>query len=226
MIRPESAGAGLTLLVLAKAPVPGRVKTRLTPQVTATQAADLAAAALRDTLEVVASAPAGRRVLVLDGEPGRWVPPGFEVVPQVGRDLAERLAGAFALVTGAAFLVGSDTPQLTVDDLWPDCDRAAGPDAVLGLAEDGGFWGIGMREPRPQVFDGVLMSTDRTGIAQRNSLRRHGFTVGHLRSMRDVDTMADARAVAALAPRTRFAAALRRLEPVVVRATVLQRRLS
>jgi uncharacterized protein len=209
-----STSADLTLLVIAKAPMPGRVKTRLTTEITPDQAADLAAAALRDTLDVVAAAPAYRRVLVLDGAPGAWIPATFEVVPQVAGDLSDRLAGAFALVDGPAFLVGSDTPQLTVDDLWPQGEAAAagdGPDAVIGLCEDGGFWGIGMRRPCPQVFDGVPMSTARTGAIQREALHRHGFTVGQLRSMRDVDTMDDARAVAASAPGTRFAGAMRRL---------------
>lgn len=202
----------LTLLVIAKSPVPGRVKTRLTTEISPAQAADLAAAALLDTLDVVAAAPARRRVLVLDGDPGAWVPGSFEVVPQCAGGLADRLAGAFAGVDGPAFLVGSDTPQLGVDDLW--AGFAGGPDAVIGLAQDGGFWGIGMRHPRPEVFAGVPMSTARTGVAQQNALRRSGFSLGALRVLRDVDTMQDARAVAALAPGTRFAAAVRRLPTV------------
>lgn len=213
MIR-RPPGHDLALLVIAKTPAPGRVKTRLVPDVTASQASALAAASLADTLAAVGAAPARRRVLVLDGEPGPWVPACFEVAPQVGAGLAERLAGAFALVDGPAFLVGMDTPQLTTADLWPGWDRPSAPDAVIGLCEDGGFWGIGMREPRPQVFAGVPMSTARTGELQRSALRRCGFDVGDLRRLRDVDTMADARAVAHLAPGTRFAATLRNLRPV------------
>lgn len=72
----------LTLLVIAKEPIAGRVKTRLTPSVTETEAANLAKAALADTLETVKAAPATRRVLVLDGKPGDWIPSGFEIVPQ------------------------------------------------------------------------------------------------------------------------------------------------
>ncbi|MBI4941103.1 MAG: DUF2064 domain-containing protein, partial [Actinobacteria bacterium] len=160
-----------------------------------------------------ATAPARRRVLVLDGAHGDWVPPSFEVVPQVAGDLAERLAGAFALVDGPTFLVGSDTPQLTVDDLWAQVGADDGSDAVIGLCEDGGFWGIGMRRPCPAVFEGVPMSTDRTGVIQRDALWRNGFSVRELRVLRDVDTMADARAVAALASGTRFAVTMNRLQP-------------
>jgi glycosyltransferase A (GT-A) superfamily protein (DUF2064 family) len=218
MTRAMPCDRGLTLLVIAKSPVPGRVKTRLTPEITPVEAAELAAAALADTLDVVAGAPAYRRVLVLEGAPGSWIPAGFDVVKQAPGGLADRLAGAFAVVDGPAFLVGSDTPQLTVDDLWAGGEHAEGPDAVIGLSEDGGFWGIGMRRPCPNVFEGVPMSTARTGVIQRNALRRKGFSVGHLRMMRDVDTMQDARAVAALAPGTRFAAALHRLLPRPVRS--------
>ena len=84
-----------TLIVIAKEPVPGRAKTRLCPPCTPDEAAALAEAALRDTFTAVAAAPAPRRVVVLDGRPGPWLPEGFEVIPQRAGGLAERLAGAF-----------------------------------------------------------------------------------------------------------------------------------
>ncbi len=198
----------LTLLVIAKEPVPGRVKTRLAPDVGWQGAADLAAACLADTLDAVAATPAARRVLVLDGTPGPWVPDGIEVVPQVGGGLAERLAAAFAAVEGPAFLIGMDTPQVTPALLAVDLQ---GNDAVIGLASDGGFWGIGMSHPDPGVFDGVPMSTATTGAAQLSRLVERGFTVAELPVLTDVDTIADARAVAAECPSTRFAAALARV---------------
>src|SRR5690242_2238203 len=101
------------LIVIAKAPVPGKVKTRLCPPCTPAQAADLARAALRDTLTAALAARAGRRVLVLEGMPGPWLPDGFEVIAQHGDGLAERLGAAFADVGESAFLVGMDTPQVT-----------------------------------------------------------------------------------------------------------------
>ena len=153
--------SGRTLLVIAKEPLPGKVKTRLATDVGAQAAADLAAACLADTLDAVVAAPAERRVLVLDGRPGPWLPAGIEVVPQVGGGLAERLAAAFAAVKGPAFLVGMDTPQLTPELL--DVDLCSN-DAVLGMAQDGGFWGIGMRHPRAEVFVDVPMSTPTTVV--------------------------------------------------------------
>ena len=82
--------------MIAKEPVAGRVKTRLCPPCTPEQAARLARAALEDTLAACDRAAGGaRRVLVLDGRPGAWLPPGWDVLPQRGGDLAERLAAAF-----------------------------------------------------------------------------------------------------------------------------------
>src|SRR4051794_33440895 len=97
-----------TLIVIAKEPVPGRVKTRLTPPYTAAEAAYLAEAALADTLAAVVAAPAGRRILALAGRPGRWLPSGVRVVPQRGSGLDERLANAFADAGGPAVLIGMD----------------------------------------------------------------------------------------------------------------------
>ena len=105
-----------TLIVVAKAPVPGRVKTRLTPPLHPEQAAMLARAALEDTLAAVGrSRLATRRVVALDGEPDGLLPEGFELVAQRGGGLAERLAAAFEDIGGPALLIGMDTPQVTPD---------------------------------------------------------------------------------------------------------------
>ena len=88
----STAESDITLLVIAKQPVPGRVKTRLVPPCTYEQAASLAEAALADTLRAVRMTPARRRVLILDGQPGPWLPPGFDIVPQCAGPLDERLA--------------------------------------------------------------------------------------------------------------------------------------
>ncbi|MFR9793230.1 DUF2064 domain-containing protein [Streptomyces sp. MB22_4] len=196
-----------TLLVIAKEPRPGRVKTRLTPPFTPVEAAGLAEAALADTLHTVAAAPASRRLLVLDGAPGGWLPPGFEVLPQCGGGLDERLADAFAHCDGPALLIGMDTPQVTPDLLtvdFADCD------AYLGPAEDGGFWALGLAAPDPALLRGVPMSTPVTGAVQRARLTDAGLRVRELPRLRDVDVADDARAVAALSPHGRFAARLAR----------------
>jgi uncharacterized protein len=198
------------LIVLAKAPRAGRSKTRLCPPCTPHEAAALAEAALIDTLEAVLATPATRRVLVLDGPAGSWLPAGFEVVEQRGDGLDERLGGAFADVGEPALLVGMDTPQVTPGDLTGGVAQlmAPGTDAVLGPAPDGGYWSVGLCDADARAFVGVPMSTPRTGRAQLVRLRGLGLRVALLPALRDVDRIADARAVAALAPGGRFARAL------------------
>jgi len=204
-----STSVGPTLLIIAKTPVPGRVKTRLSPPCTAEQAASLAAAALADTLRAAAGARlAARRVLVLDGDSGPWVPDGFDVVAQRGDGLAERLAAAFDDAAGPAFLVGMDTPQLTSALLDAGLAALADADAAYGAALDGGYWGIGLRTADPAVFRDVPMSRDDTGAVQRTRLDELGLRTVDLPPLLDVDTIGDARAVAADAPQSRFAAAL------------------
>ncbi len=199
------------LIVIAKAPVPGRSKTRLCPPCTPLQAAELAEAALSDTLAAVAAVPGERRrLLVLEGSPGDWVPDGFEVHPQRSGGLDIRLAGAFGAAGAPAFLVGMDTPQLEprhVERGIGELERP-GVDAVLGRAPDGGFWAIGLRRPDERVFEGVPMSSAATGAAQRRRLDDLGLGVTELEALRDVDTIADAHAVAADRLGSRFARAL------------------
>lgn len=208
-----------TLLVIAKSPAPGRVKTRLTPPCTPEQAAALASAALADTLHTLGTMPAGRRVLVLDGRPGDWLPPGWEVVAQTGGGLDERLAAAFAHAArvaphAPALLVGMDTPQLSAAALAEPLSaaRRAGTDAWYGPAADGGFWALGLARPTAELaarlLHGVPMSTPRTGAVLLERLAEADLTIHHLPLLTDVDTAEDARRVAAEAPDSRFAAQL------------------
>jgi glycosyltransferase A (GT-A) superfamily protein (DUF2064 family) len=192
--------------VLAKAPVPGRVKTRLCPPYRPLEAARLAAASLADVLDAVRATPAARRVLVLEGAPDLVDFRGLDLLPQGTGTLDVRLAAAFAAVAGApAFLVGMDTPQLTPRHLADAGDALSTHDACLGLAVDGGWWGLGLRRPDPGLLLGVACSLPTTGQAQHHRLTATGLSVSRLPVLRDVDDADDAALVAALAPATRFA---------------------
>jgi glycosyltransferase A (GT-A) superfamily protein (DUF2064 family)/SAM-dependent methyltransferase len=211
-----AAAPGRTLLVIAKEPRPGRVKTRLQSWFSPQDAARLAAASLADTMAAVRAAAVGRRVVALEGAPGDWLPAGVEIMAQGPGGLDLRLEAAFAQVfasapagpPGEVLLIGMDTPQVTSDLLTADW---RGADAALGLSTDGGFWAIGLRRAVPGVFAGIPMSTDATGAAQLQRLRSLGLRVHLLPVLQDVDTPADALAVAELAPHTRFARLHRRL---------------
>ncbi len=202
------------IVVIAKSPRPGHSKTRLTPPCEPAQAARLAEASLRDTLAAVAATRCRERVLALAGPPGDWLPAGFRVVDQGEGSLDRRLAHVFSRSVGPTLLIGMDTPQV---DRWLlgeaiDSLEAPGTDAVLGHAEDGGYWAIGLRRPDPRAFAGVPMSVAETGARQEAALHGLGLRVGLLPTLRDVDLIADARAVAVGAPGGSFAAALDEVE--------------
>lgn len=199
----------VAIAVLAKEPAPGRVKTRLCPPYSITEASRLAAAALADTLDAVARAAVAHRLLVLDGEPSEWRRPHFRVLAQRGAGLADRLDNALidvARITHCPVLVvGMDTPQLRRTQLEHAAATLTISDAVIGPSTDGGFWAIGVREPRAGLCSGVQMSRPDTGEQQCRRLRRLGLSPARLHQLTDVDDVSSAAIVAALAPRTRFA---------------------
>jgi hypothetical protein len=201
------------LLVIAKDPRPGLSKTRLCPPCRPEQAARLAAAALADTLDIVQATPACRHVLVLDGPSARWRRAGLEIIPQRGDGLAVRLANAFADVAEPALLVGMDTPQLSTELLADGLAALERHDAVLGPALDGGYWSVGLRTAAAAAaaFHDVPMSSERTLARQRQRFAELGLHTYEQVPLRDVDTIADAYAVASLVPGSRFARALEAL---------------
>ncbi len=200
----------MKILLVAKAPIAGRVKTRLCPPLTPEQAAIVAAAALRDTLGAVLASRATEVVLAFDGDPEPWIPAGLRVHAQRGASFAQRLTNAWDDCGGPTLQIGMDTPQVSTE-LLDDAMRtlAAAPGrAVLGLAEDGGWWGLGMHAPHPEAFQGIVMSTPDTGQAQRCRLQELGGPPVLLPTLRDVDTWQDALAVSELSPGSAFAAAV------------------
>jgi glycosyltransferase A (GT-A) superfamily protein (DUF2064 family) len=207
------------VLVMAKAPVPGRVKTRLCPPCTPAEAAEVAAAALADTMDAVAACAADRKVVALDGPLGDWLPSGIDVIAQEGVAFDERLARAWSATRpstgGWGVQIGMDTPQVgaaDLDALLAALTGAGGRSAVLGPARDGGWWAIGLpgADPFP-VFRGIAMSASTTGRDQAARLRHLGLEVITGPTLIDIDTLDDLDAVAALIPSSRTAAAARRL---------------
>jgi rSAM/selenodomain-associated transferase 1 len=203
------------VIVIAKEPVAGRVKTRLTPALSPATAAALAEAALADTLDVVAASAVSRRVLALDGAPGYWLPAGFDLIAQRGDGLDERLAAAFADTHAAAplpmVLIGMDTPQVTTDLIRDAAQSLVSgeADAVFGPAEDGGFWLLGLARPDRSLLAGVPMSQPDTGRVQLERLASAGLRVALAPRLTDVDTFDTAEQVAGQIPDSRFAAAFK-----------------
>ncbi|NNH75342.1 DUF2064 domain-containing protein [Nocardia uniformis] len=215
-----------TLLVVAKAPIAGFAKTRLTPPLSPREGAQLAAAALLDTLDAMRAADVRHRVVAWTGELADAEESDeiavalrdFTVIPQRGTGFAQRLAAAHA--DAACFglpivQIGMDTPQVGADRLTAAAARLTGPhDAVLGPAADGGWWALGWTDSRAAPLLGeVPMSTPRTGELTREMLDRCGYDVHRLPVLTDVDTYDDALAVAGRSS-GRFAAALRRVSAI------------
>jgi len=214
----------VVVLVVAKAPVPGQAKTRLAASVGDTAAADIAAAALLDTLDAVAAAPVAARVVALTGELsaasyGAEITAGladFTVVPQRGAGFAERLANAHidaAAVSGGlpVLQIGMDTPQVT-DELIGDCARELlAADAVLGLARDGGWWLLGVTEgAMADCLRTIPMSRSDTGAVTLAALENTGNHVSLVPTLADVDTIGDVDEVRRVcAPGSRFVRATR-----------------
>lgn len=198
---------GLQITVIAKQPIAGKVKTRLCPPLTAEQAAQIAAACLRDTFEAVRTCAEQhddvRSVALIDGEAGAWIPAGFDVVHQRGDGLGERLANGFEDL-GPGLIVGMDTPSA---GRYLDTAIAAvrrGDDAI-GMTHDGGYWGIALSAPDPAVFAGVAMSSDHTGADQLARLQQLGRTVSVMPTVHDLDRFEDIAPIVADLPGSHLA---------------------
>ena len=196
------------VIVIAKSPQPGRVKTRLCPPCNEREAAGIARAALIATLDAVARSDSARRFIALDGPVGAWLPPGYETVPQRGRGLGERLAAAFTDVGGPAVAIGMDAPQVTPTLINSSLAALDEVDSALGPTQDGGYWAIALRRANEEVFAGIPMSVSTTYREQRRRLRELSLECLELPHLHDVDHFSDALAVAEKMPGSPFAAAV------------------
>ena len=209
----------MTVLVVAKAPVPGVAKTRLAAAVGPEAAADIAAAALLDTLDAVAAAPVTAHVVALTGDLDaasrsdeiRCRLTDFIVIPQRGTDFADRLANAHADAAAAAgpqpvLQIGMDTPQATAALLTRCAEALLTSPAVLGMAGDGGWWALGVHSPTDaDLLRAVPMSRGDTGAITLRALRETGINVVLLDELCDLDTVDDLAAVRdASPPNSRF----------------------
>ena len=183
------------IAVFARSPVPGEVKSRLSPALPPVLAARLYGAMLADTLAAATTCPADERWLLWADEPGD-VPLLFNARRQRGADLGERLRQAFAdLLPGTydrALVIGSDAPALTaahLDEAFAALDQH---DVVLGPTVDGGYWCIGLQRTAPSLFDDIPWSTRE--VLTRTLVRAHaaGLRAATVATLDDLDTPHDA----------------------------------
>lgn len=193
------------LIVIAKRPVPGEVKTRIGVSLGPEAAAELYRASLLDTLELVSSLPGVEPAVSYAPatEEARayfeGIAPGFHLVPQVEPSFGERLFGAFrgmfALGFGEVCLVGTDNPSLPVAHLETAFRLLGEPetDVVLGPVSDGGYYLLGMKAPQPALFERITWSTEVVAEQTRERAREAGLRLAEVPAWYDLDTADDLR---------------------------------
>ena len=187
------------LSIVAKKPAPGAAKTRLSPPLSARQASQLYECFLRDTLDLVRQVAGVSRLVAYtpaeEAEYFRALAPDFDLVPQVGADLGERLDSVLTHCLSVGFhqavVLGSDCPTLPVAYLSAAFDLLGGADVVLGPAEDGGYYLIGVERPQSALLRQVPMSTPRVLEDTLALAQRQGISVALLPRWYDVDTARD-----------------------------------
>jgi uncharacterized protein len=187
------------LAVFIKAPVPGLCKTRLSPPLSAEQAAALYRAFCAD---VLAAAAKTRAEAWIAYQPHETFPTPAWAGPQPyflqrGVLLGEKLSGAFETLSAKGYhrvvVIGSDAPSLPAARLQEAFRALEARDAVFGPADDGGYYLVGLRRPRPALFEGISWSTDRVMTETRRALEREGLSAAFLPAHYDADTVADLR---------------------------------
>jgi rSAM/selenodomain-associated transferase 1 len=211
----QQLGRRCAIAVMAKAPLAGRSKTRLVPPLSAQEAARMSAAFLRDVTENIALAAtrapidgwvayapaaeaagfdgmlaAGTGLVLADGS--IEAPPG---VQHLGRCLLHAARMLFGRGYAAVALLNADSPTLPTPLLGALCDRllAPGPRAVLGPAEDGGYYAIGLKAPEPSLFEDIDWSTDRVAAQTIARAEACGLKLHMLPPWYDIDDRAGLR---------------------------------
>jgi len=189
-----------SIVIMAKAPVPNEVKTRLTPPLRPEEASRLYHGFLLDKIEQIKNINEVRRfVAYTPGEAEAFfrniIPPGFSLFSQVGTDLGERLANVsgklFAQGAEKVLILDSDTPNLPTDYIRDGISRLDEVDVVLGPCEDGGYYLIGMRKFVPEIFNGIPWSTSEVAELTFKKAQSLDLSVSLLDKWYDVDTVID-----------------------------------
>ena len=187
------------LIIFAKEPRPGQVKTRLSPPLSPEAAAQLYQCFIQDILDEMARAPEMRLAVAFSPETAegffkKLAPPGASLFPQEGDDLGARMARAFARNFAAGFgpilLRGTDVPDLPAAVVAEaSAMLAAGQvQVVLGPATDGGYHLVGLTEPQPALFQGPVWSSTTVLADTLRLARRLGLGVHLLPPWPDIDT--------------------------------------
>jgi rSAM/selenodomain-associated transferase 1 len=187
------------LLIVSKRPRPRQTKTRLCPPLSPEQAAQLYECFLRDTLDVARAVPDVTRYVAYlphdESEYFRQLAPDFELTPQAGESLGERLnnalTGCLSQGYGQAVIMDSDSPTLPSAYVAQAFDELDAADVSLGPCEDGGYYLIGLKQPQPRLLREVRMSTPNVLRDTLDLAREVGLRAALLPTWYDVDTLVE-----------------------------------
>lgn len=190
------------IVVFARAPRLGQVKTRLASEIGPERALEIYRSMTEHVLAVVH--PVGARIIVAHApadagpEMRAWLGANVTYEPQADGDLGERMASVFerriADRADRVVIVGSDCPTVTVETITSALDALDGADVVFGPALDGGYYLVAARRLHPALFRDVPWSSARTLDVSLIRAREAGQRVALLTPMRDIDTADDWRA--------------------------------
>jgi len=187
------------IVIMAKAPIPGQVKTRMTPWLDPMVVSSLYHNFLLDKIEQVKNIDA-QAFIAYTPETGlaffrSIIPPGFDLINQVGAGLGERLVNISKNLFGQDFekvlILDSDSPNLPVEYIQKGLEQLDKNDVVLGPCEDGGYYLIGLRECQPLLFKDIPWSTSRVTEFTVKKAQSRGLSVFLLEKWYDVDTIND-----------------------------------
>jgi uncharacterized protein len=188
------------VVIMAKAPLPNEVKTRLIPPLSPEEASSLYHCFLLDKIAQVKSIREARHFLAYTPVTSKAffrsiIPSSFSLINQVGADLGERLANVsknlFDQGAEKVIILDSDSPNLPTDHILDGLSRLDDVDIALGPCEDGGYYLIGMRSYMPELFSGIPWSTSEVAKLTMKKAKALGLTVSLLPEWYDVDTMID-----------------------------------
>jgi rSAM/selenodomain-associated transferase 1 len=192
-----------TIVVFAKIPVPGQVKTRLAARIGNEAAAEGHAAFIRDILTLVASVECSRWLALGNGTPSdhsafeNAEEQGFHFISQPPGDLGQRLASVtntcFEQGASKVLVIGTDSPTLPKQILDDAFDALDEHDVVLGPSFDGGYYLIGLKATCPSLFEGIAWSTDAVAMQTVKAAQHAGLNLSLLPFWYDVDTFEDLR---------------------------------
>ena len=202
--------------IFARVPVPGQVKSRISPALSPEEACELYRAFLGDLFERLEQARVSKTVFYM-GEPGSeltaLLPGRWPLVPQSGHDLGARMTNAFGHLLGTsdgrAVLIGSDSPDLPLIHIRHAFQRLKHRDVVIGPAMDGGYYLIGLRRVIPSLFENITWGEPTVFTQTLDVVKREGLTMSVLQPWYDVDDAASLELLRALCSARRLGGGVR-----------------